>query len=323
MIPCSSCSCHIQRWELRCPHCGVARAITFDPARAAKLTLIALGALGLSACGSGSAGGSEEGMTVTTSPGSATTDGSEATSVISTSTGEDTSTESGMMTFVPDRDFAALYGECDPFSQDCPEGEKCVPYAPTGSHLGANKCVMIEGDTPPGQPCISDGLGEASDSCDGDSYCWNTEEIDGEHQGVCAGFCAGAPDNPMCPEGQVCLISNDGALSVCVDSCDPLAQDCANDWTCHVQLGQTLLGCWEGELGEGEACVGGEHLYDDCGPGLTCVGAQWLPMCAGERCCTGICDLANPSCTLPGTTCALPWMESLPGHDDLGICIVP
>src|SRR5262245_45731356 len=58
--------------------------------------------------------------------------------------------------FVPMTDVSAV-AECDPFAQDCPEGEKCVAYGSTGGELDANKCVPITGSGMPGDPCIYGG----------------------------------------------------------------------------------------------------------------------------------------------------------------------
>ncbi len=35
---------------------------------------------------------------------------------------------------------------CDSWSQDCPDGERCVAYASSGATWDANKCVEIKGD---------------------------------------------------------------------------------------------------------------------------------------------------------------------------------
>jgi hypothetical protein len=72
--------------------------------------------------------------------------------------------------FVPAADFSGASGECDPFAQDCPEGEKCVAYASSGGSLDANKCVLINGDAMPGESCMYGGVVEASDDCNASAW---------------------------------------------------------------------------------------------------------------------------------------------------------
>jgi hypothetical protein len=110
-------------------------------------------------------------------------------------------------------DFGAV-SECDPFAQDCPEGEKCVAYASTGGMLDANKCVPITGSGMPGDPCIYGGLVEATDDCDDVSYCWDVVDA----MGSCTQFCTGTADDPVCPGGFECLIAYDGSLNLCIDA---------------------------------------------------------------------------------------------------------
>ncbi len=56
------------------------------------------------------------------------------------------SSEQGI--FVPPEDMTTE--GCDPWQQDCPEGNKCVSYQ------GEYKCVPVLGDQAPGEPCVSD-----------------------------------------------------------------------------------------------------------------------------------------------------------------------
>ncbi len=115
--------------------------------------------------------------------------------------------------FVPDEDFGGV-SECDPFAQDCPEGEKCVAYASTGGQLDANKCVPVTGDGMPGEACTYSSPVEATDDCNSISYCWDVVET----VGACAQFCGGTADAPVCPDGTECLIAFDGSLNLCVDN---------------------------------------------------------------------------------------------------------
>jgi hypothetical protein len=121
-------------------------------------------------------------------------DGSEATDV-----------DSGSLFFIESTDTPGC--ECDPFAQDCPEGEKCVPYASTGETFNANKCVPVTGTAEPGDACTHDGDVVATDDCDAQSVCWN---------GTCAPFCDGTADDPVCSEGSWCLIGYEGSVNLCL-----------------------------------------------------------------------------------------------------------
>ncbi len=102
---------------------------------------------------------------------------------------------------------------CDPFAQDCPEGEKCVAYASTGGQLDSNKCVPVGGEQQAGEPCIYGGVVEATDDCDALANCW---DVDAQLQGTCAAFCMGTADSPSCPPGTSCLIAFDGSVNLCL-----------------------------------------------------------------------------------------------------------
>ena len=221
--------------------------------------------------------------------------------------------------FVPEDDFGSA-STCDPFMQDCEPGEKCVPYSTTGGTWNANKCVPVLGDGKVGEPCAYDGVTEATDSCDAFSMCWNFAQEGDEMIGTCAAFCAGTPDNPSCEPGSSCSISCDGSLSVCIQTCDPIAQDC---------LG---LGCyWANasfncifttqDIEEGQPC----GFINDCKAGLRCTSADVLPACEGSACCAAFCDLGVGGCELPDTSCVPLFEEgaALPGYEHVGICIAP
>ena len=130
--------------------------------------------------------------------------------------GDDGGTGLTTQGFTPSSDFSAV-SECDPFAQDCPEGEKCVAYGSTGGQLDSNKCVPITGSGMPGDPCIYGGTVEATDDCDAISYCWDVVDVMGSYQGSCSQFCDGTADDPICPNGLECLIAYEGSINLCVD----------------------------------------------------------------------------------------------------------
>src|SRR5690606_11833000 len=101
--------------------------------------------------------------------------------------GDPTTGESDTSDFIPE-DVVSGPAACDPWVQDCLEGEKCVPYASDGNNWNANRCVMVKGDGQLGDTCTWDGIVEASDSCGSDSHCWDVMDVDGQLQGVCTSF---------------------------------------------------------------------------------------------------------------------------------------
>ncbi|WP_146157374.1 ribulose phosphate epimerase [Enhygromyxa salina] len=261
--------------------------------------------------------------TSTTSATSSTTATAEPSTSDDTTSDDTTSDESsdGSLTFVAVSEVGGC--ECDPFAQDCPEGEKCVAYASLGASWDANLCVPVTGGQSVGEPCSYAGPVEATDDCDATSACWDLEEIDGAWIGVCHSFCDGTPDDPACAQGSECLIANEGSINLCVFSCDPLEQACGDGLGCY----------WNGvgfacEPSDTHILLGQPCQYvNDCDAGLICLGVANLPTCEGDNCCTSYCDLllGDGQCEdVPGTSC-VPFYEEgeAPiGGDSLGVCIV-
>jgi hypothetical protein len=271
-------------------------------------------------------------------PGEATDSGelgSDTTSTTSTSTTSTSTTdpetadvetstdESTTFDFVPRLDVWTVE-ECDSFQQDCPEGEKCVPYGSTGGNWDASKCVPVMGDQEPGEPCWYGGVREATDNCDETSMCWDVMDIDGELIGTCLAFCTGTPDNPECPEGASCLISGDGSINLCIFSCDPILQDCNAGQACYWAGGNFNCIFTTQDIPTGEPC----GYVNDCALGNGCVAAELLPSCNGGACCTRFCDVeqGDQHCeSMPGTSC-VPFFEEgqwPPGYELVGMCLLP
>jgi hypothetical protein len=221
------------------------------------------------------------------------------------------------MSFVPG-DVTGENPSCDPWDQDCPEGEKCVAYAKLDKTWDANKCVPVLGTGQTGDECHYNGSAQGTDTCDVGYMCYYTNK---DGIGICLPQCGGSPDTPMCPDQFNCSISNDGSLVLCVYRCDPLLQDCQ----------QESAGCfWDGSkfncdpagtLLENEAC----NYINDCSPGYLCMDAASLPECIGSACCTAFCDLGDPKCLENGTECVAFFAEGSapPGLENTGVCTLP
>lgn len=236
-------------------------------------------------------------------------------STSSSSSGDGDGTDT--TTFVPDKpdDIA----ECDPLAQDCPEGEKCVPYANDGGNVwNANKCVPVTGNGQQGDPCTSSDISEATDDCGVDTVCWNVSD----GVGTCTSFCEGPSDAPFCDPGYNCVIGNDGVITVCLQQCDPVLQDCASELICYwfAQKFSCLHGASEQHM-TGEPC----GFANDCEKGNTCASAEVVPDCTESACCAAFCDLDNPACEIEKTECVSFFEEgeAPPGYEHVGVCIVP
>jgi hypothetical protein len=222
--------------------------------------------------------------------------------------------------FVPDTDIGTV-SECDPFAQDCPDGEKCVPYGSTGGNWDANKCVPVTGDGQAGDQCSYGGVVEATDDCNDTTHCWDVMDVDGMNVGVCTEFCTGSADDPLCPPDTSCLIANEGSINMCITTCDPLLQECGSGLACFWANGNFNCIFTTQDIPLGEPC----GFINDCVTGTACLTAEVMPDCNGSACCGSFCDLDDPVCPQEGTECG-PFFEEgqePPGYEGVGVCILP
>jgi hypothetical protein len=241
----------------------------------------------------------------------------------STTSSETSTTGPGDPTFVPEYD-GPMLSNCDVFAQDCPDGEKCVPYSSTGGSWDAHKCVPVTGNQAHGEPCTYAGTAEATDDCDENSGCYDVHEADGELIGTCHAFCMGTPDDPECPPSTSCLISSSGSLGYCITACDPVAQDCGAGLGCYWTGGTFSCVFAAQNIPVGEPC----GFINDCAPGLLCANTDVLPACNGSACCAIFCSLSvgDSQCAAVLGTACVPFYEdgyAPPGYEDTGVCIVP
>ena len=288
----------------------------------------------LTACGptvgeSGDAdpsGTSEAPTTTTTATGSTVTPTSADTTAGPVDSG-------GVETSAPQSDFPEF---CSLIEQDCPPGYKCSPYIPEGeSGWYRTRCIEIAPD-PSGvdEPCTAQSPTSGIDDCDGTSMCWYVDEQTNE--GTCVPFCLG-PDlsNPTCPDPcDYCTIQGDGLLTICLDSCDPLAQDCAAGQACYPDSLFGVFVCAPDASPEGAGIGSPCEFINVCPPGQACVNGSSVPGCDPAEawaCCVPFCAVggADP-CPglLPGTEC-VPWFPegSRPPEACVaapaGVCVIP
>ncbi|MCA9654351.1 MAG: hypothetical protein H6712_35155 [Myxococcales bacterium] len=221
---------------------------------------------------------------------------------------------------------------CSVIEQDCPEGFKCMPWSSDGSNSwNDTKCVPIVPDpNAPGEPCMVEGSGVSGiDDCDGISMCW---DVDPEtNEGTCVPFCIGTEQEPFCADRcNYCTISGDGLITLCLSSCDPIAQDCAPGQACYPVNDQFI--CAPDASPEGTGIGSPCEFINVCPPGLVCLNAAAVPGCdGGIGCCAPVCPAggADP-CPglLPGTEC-VPWYPDgiPPGigcfSTEPGACVIP
>ena len=218
--------------------------------------------------------------------------------------------------------------ECDLWEQNCPEGQKCMPWANDGSSAwNATKCTDIMPNAgKPGDLCSAEGGGVSGvDSCEKAAMCWNISQQTGK--GTCIAFCMGSPEAPICPGGTHCVIGGNGELILCFPECDPLEQDCPNMDLCIADpMGDGFMCVHDdsGDMGQQNDPCG---FPNACDPGLSCLppsfAAECDPMAPG--CCLPFCDLMDPTCTNQGATC-IGWYEpdmAPPFLENVGICRLP
>ncbi len=217
--------------------------------------------------------------------------------------------------------------ECDPYAQNCPKGEKCMPWANDGGgSWNATHCSdIVDNPNQLDEECMAiDHASSGADTCDLGLMCWG---VDLEtNLGVCVAMCSGSAANPICePEGTGCSVANDGAVVLCLPTCDPLAQDCGPSQGCY-PIGDAWS-CVPNASNEGggygEPCA----FINVCNPGLVCVDAVTVPNCTAGACCSELCDTSDPAgdaqCTgaPQGQFCASWYGGGAPsGFEDLGIC---
>lgn len=125
--------------------------------------------------------------------------------------------------------------ECDVWAQDCPNGQKCMPWSNDGgSQWNASRCSPVGTDPgAPGDPCTVEGTPFSGvDDCDLGVVCFEPDE---NLEGTCVGLCQGNEANPSCAQADTwCWIDPQG-FPLCLPS-----SLCAADDVCRCM-------CPEGE----------------------------------------------------------------------------
>ncbi len=272
-------------------------------------------------------GGSNTDTGIVDPPETSSTGGAETGPDPDTGTPVDTESTGCQFICDPTETGPGPTNECDIWAEDCPEGQKCMPWAADGgTSWNATKCSPVQND--PGQVgdvCTVEGSGVSGiDSCDKHLLCWYTDEM---NVGTCINMCEGSEDSFSCPDmKQKCDISNDGVLILCLETCDPLVQSCPEGQICFFDGLQDFICDFDasGEEGQfGDECA----FINVCDYGLFCAAPETVPGCEAEGCCSNYCDLSEPNntCIGEGQEC-VPWYaegEAPDGQQDIGACSLP
>lgn len=216
--------------------------------------------------------------------------------------------------------------QCSVWEQDCPRGEKCMPWANDGGSWNATKCSPL--DPNPGQDgdkcTVTDSAVSGIDSCDLGLLCWFVDNETGE--GTCIPMCENE-SSPTCPAGKTCDISNEGVLILCLEACDPVVVDCPEGQICFPAATEGFICDFDasGDAGAyGDPC----EFINVCDPGLFCADPTDVPGCNAGGCCSEFCDINLPNtCSgMGGGQECIPWYEdgeAPPGLGHVGACAIP
>jgi len=297
--------------------------------------LVAVSTLSLAACTTKGDGGGDDVMAsddddddddvdpTTTGPGGTTT-----SDVMESSEGDDSGGDT--ISFIIEDDIPNGIFQCDLWFQDCPEGEKCMPYASMGGTWDGTRCSPITGEGQSGDECTVEGNGASGlDSCDIGSMCWDVNPED--NTGTCISLCTGDATNPICENpDNTCVQANGGALNICLPTCQPLLQDCAEGQACYpVDDGFTCAPNANPDALPYDAC----EFLNVCPSAHFCANPEIVPpgLCdAGAMgCCSPFCDLSGDTDTClddSDTWECQPWFEegqAPPAFTDVGLCALP
>jgi hypothetical protein len=345
MQRCGGCRRHLAASEQRCPFC---RAQVGLIAASSTVAIIAMSTM-LAACGDRSplgGEGSDGASTTSTGTTNADSDPSQSSTATAATTVSDVSTgsfetgmdestseiDSGMVSvgfIYGDPDGGGVSIECDVWSQDCPDGEKCMPWANDGGGAwNATRCSPVAPDPREvNESCTAEGSAQSGiDDCVEGAMCWHVDDLTLE--GTCVAQCDGSEAAPQCADELGCLISNEGVLTLCLPSCNPLISECVVDEIC-VPVDGRFFCVPDNSRGEGQYGDPCEFI-DACDPGLFCAGAQGVAGCVDQiGCCADFCDPtimdANLQCSgvAGGEQCVAFYPDPSPGNENIGVCLVP
>ena len=207
---------------------------------------------------------------------------------------------------------------CNAYTQNCPEGFKCMFKA---DFSVAQCAVNDENAKGVGDVCVVNDSG--IDDCEQGAFCWKVNEE--THEGTCTPLCVDG-DTP-CPPQHFCYgFARHGVdAGICIGLCDPLEQDCDEGELCipSPQYGFSCALDASGEEGAyGDPC----EFANACDPGLLCINPEYVEGCQAGGCCTPFCDITEMPDQCPGDSQeCIPWydMDAPPEYEKMGVCGIP
>lgn len=167
---------------------------------------------------------------MTTDPSTTVSD--EVTTAVEESSSDSTLSGNEAAYGVPDRDGGDPI-ECDVFAQDCPKGEKCMPWGMDDVNWDAARCSPLDPNAlDVGDECTQEGPPTSGiDNCGVTDICWN---VDTEtNLGECFSLCEGTSRSPVCEvPGTSCVFLYEGVLPLCAVECDPMMPVCPDGEQC-------------------------------------------------------------------------------------------
>ena len=233
---------------------------------------------------------------------------------------------SGGSDFLSPSDLGSGELTCDVWSQNCPDGFKCMPYALTGAMWTDTRCSpLAEQPAQTGEACqVFDAMGSGVDDCDLSSMCWQVDAV--TLTGTCFPFCVGQPTAPRCENTErYCSQTSAGLVNLCHPACNPIVQDCPEGQGCYPEASTfACISDGTGQYGNRDEWC---NLSHHCSAGLSCV-SHYERACPGgpPGCCRPFCEVgtSGPPCS-PLDECA-PWFEDAlapAGLEDVGLCLPP
>lgn len=204
--------------------------------------------------------------------------------------------------------------ECSVTEQDCPEGEKCNPWANDGGALWtATRCVPLD-PAPAGldELCSVEGAFVSGiDSCEAGLVCASSSPDSlRTNEGVCVALCGAAP----CSQGTLCTVAGPLNLGTCGTICDPLTEGVCPPGNSCMPAGLGFACNLTAESVNDAPC----NVPGQCDVGHVCIDASQCDAELSETCCAELCDLEAPSC-LGGQTCTS-YGSPLAAYSAVGFC---
>lgn len=207
--------------------------------------------------------------------------------------------------------------KCSTAVQDCPDDQRCTVWANDGGEA-YNASICVPRSAAPssvGQVCTVEASLSGFDSCELGAVCLNVDDM--LLVGTCVAFCTGPANDFACEDpNHACGVFNDHALTVCLETCDPLGSGCANGQSCHSADTDSAFVC----LPSGTVMFDGAgYELSACDVGSRPVDAELVTSCVpGEVCCAEYCSPIEQDCAVGE---CVEWQNDIWNRSPVGVCV--